>query len=95
MGSGFVDCVFLRSCPITVDYNSSYIGLFLNDVCLMHLYDESLTNLRLTSTVRVYEDLLRCQDRKYRRVPLFFCVALVSNLLPSNDSFSAICCNGN
>jgi hypothetical protein len=37
MGSGFDDWVYWHLFIITVDYNSSYIELLLNDVCLVNL----------------------------------------------------------
>jgi hypothetical protein len=43
MGSGFDDWVYWHCFTITLDYNSSHIELFLNDVCLGNSYEESLT----------------------------------------------------
>jgi hypothetical protein len=44
---GFID----TSITIAFNYNTSYIELLLNDVCLTNLYEESLTalNLRINS----------------------------------------------
>jgi hypothetical protein len=36
---------------ITANYNSSHIELLLNDIRLMNLYGEPLTNLELMSTI--------------------------------------------
>jgi hypothetical protein len=54
-GSGSQDWVCSHFFTITVSYNSSYIELLLNDVCLTHHYEESLTNLRLISATRIHE----------------------------------------
>jgi presenilin-like A22 family membrane protease len=47
MGSGFDDWIYWHFFTITVSYKSSHIELLLNDVCLMNLYEQSLTNLGL------------------------------------------------
>jgi hypothetical protein len=47
MGSGFNDWIYWHFFIITINYNSSHIELFLHDVCLTNLYEESWTNLSL------------------------------------------------
>jgi hypothetical protein len=43
MDSGFGELVYWLFFTITVDYNSSHLELFPNDVCLTNLYEKSLT----------------------------------------------------
>jgi hypothetical protein len=58
MGSGFDDWIYWHFFTITINSNSSHIHLLLNDVCLTNLYEESLTNLGLTSTTLEFTNVL-------------------------------------
>jgi hypothetical protein len=42
MGSGFDDWVYWRFFTIAINYNSSHIEVFLNDVCLTNLSAQPL-----------------------------------------------------
>jgi hypothetical protein len=101
MGSGFHDWVYWHFFTITVDYNGSHIEL-LKDVCLTNLSEESVTNLRLIFTTRIHEctAFYNCyaagmEIAMSKCSPVVTGITLFSDLLPGNDSFAAIRCNGN
>jgi hypothetical protein len=45
VGSGYDDWVYWHFITITINCNSSHIDLLLNDICLLNLYEDSLTAL--------------------------------------------------
>jgi hypothetical protein len=86
MGSGFDDWIYWRFFTITVDYNSSHNELLLNNISLMNLSEESLTNLSLLSTLSNSRmhcplQLLRGRDRSHH-VQQFLCSVVLSRECP-------------
>jgi hypothetical protein len=87
---------------IIIKYNSSHNELLLNDVCLANLSEESLTNLGLISIPQIHEctAVFNCLAAgiEVTTSKMSFVITgmtLFSDLLPGNDSFAAILCNGN
>jgi hypothetical protein len=95
MGSGFNDWIYWHFFIITVNYNSSHIELLLHNVYLTNLsrisnWSESLklmNQLPCGPNIRHHVEQLIAS--------IVTGMSLFSSLLPSNDSFVAICCSGN
>jgi hypothetical protein len=85
MGSGFDDWVYWHFFTITVNHKSSHIELLLNSVSLMNLYEESVINLGLVSTI----------PRNYESTAFYNCHAARIEVTVSNSSSVLLCCHGN